>query len=704
MHPIPIRRLRHASRHVQPLAPCIHHQRQCLATNLHPHARAKPHRFEPSPAYRASRPAPASFRRRGDIGIPSRFKLDSSAKVSRPAQRPFADIHDSRDGRPRTTKDAGQAGLGYFVPRPVQPRPPRHSAPDPVVRPTLRSLGDIYDRGHIEHRPTKGSTLRQPGFGRFGAKVAHPHPRLRLHGRQSRPSSRPSSGNSPSDMRGSPAVKKLAKKAKKSQKKPQKRKIEEAPEEKEPKLQALTSSDLENTVSTPPPAHVAAFADMALEPEVVQAITTTLGYTQPTPIQAHIPTILDVLSPNGSKNTSDGVLCAAETGSGKTMAYLAPIFSLLKTHENQRAAATVSSSSSNISNSTAISETLTDLDSTITTVLNLDPSSAPPTTARLSKPRNPRAIILVPTRELVSQIRTLAAQCSHTCKLQTVALTSALSHARIEATLAKQPLDVIISTPGLLARLIASNQIYLTALQYLVIDEADTVLDPRQGFDAELATILNVINHRPGMPKNARIKPLFVTATLPRSVSTYLSSNYPALTRLVTPRLHKTRPRLTQKFVHVTTRQEGNARLAKFIKDAVKTNERILVFANTVEKCNALMNIANKEVVGQHHRIKKLHSGIPFIERSVILKNFREAKGFKCLVATDIASRGLDTTYVDQILLFDFPKTMQDYLHRVGRTARGPNGKGLVTSLVWPYDQNLAAYIRRQLKSKSVHK
>ncbi|TPX33988.1 hypothetical protein SmJEL517_g03201 [Synchytrium microbalum] len=440
----------------------------------------------------------------------------------------------------------------------------------------------------------------------------------------------------------------------------------------------------------------AKFQDMGLEPEVLEAITISLGFRKPTaPQSLAIPVIL--------ANHGDGVLCAAETGSGKTVAYLAPVMNMLKAEEKmlmkqqqeqeEKKDAVVDSSAETAEIASTIDTILgptnPDIDGT-TTIKPTEHSNHIASPRPVFKPRHPRAIIILPTRELVFQVRNVAALMSHTIKLRTVALTSALSHDRVNESL-QQPVDIIMSTAGTLARLVNDGLLSLSKVKFCVVDEADSLLDDKQGFDTELKGILASINHY-------NVKPIFVSATLPRSVSAKLLDEYPTLVRVVTPRLHKTVPTLSQRFVNIESKSMAGHTLNEIVKDISKSNatpQHVLIFVNTRMACFTIQKFLIKSGYNAN-AVQVLHSDLESRERMKVVEEFREAVGFKVLVATDIASRGLDTTDVDHVILYDFPASMQDYLHRVGRTARA-GSRGRVTSFVWPRDVRLASFIRRQL-------
>lgn len=409
------------------------------------------------------------------------------------------------------------------------------------------------------------------------------------------------------------------------------------------RLEAIPASEQRETVSQLS-ARLATqtFDDLGLQPSVIDAVR--LGHlkhvqdARPSEIQALA--IPPLLKPEQHRN----VLVAAETGSGKTLAYLLPVIDRLKQDENKNK-----------------------------------------TQRRLD---HPRAIVLVPTRELVTQVVQTAKSLAHVTKFRALGVDSKVKRRRLAEQL-EQPVDVLVATPTTLCSLVRDGTLSLTDTRHLVVDEADSLFDAGWGDDVRFI-----------LDRVGTAQCIIVSATLPRSVHRTLDTLFgERLLKLTTPSLHRALPNLKQSFIDLA-RFNGNRQLA--LLDVLKKNikdDKTLVFCNTRKSAQLLHDwLGSKDMP-----VLALHKDA---ERSEILARFAcqdgtESPGDNVLISTDIASRGIDTTFVDHVVLYDFPSSVVDYLHRVGRTARaGRTGKA--TSLVGRKDKMMADRIRRSIREGSV--
>jgi superfamily II DNA/RNA helicase len=195
---------------------------------------------------------------------------------------------------------------------------------------------------------------------------------------------------------------------------------------------------------------------------------------------------------------------------------------------------------------------------------------------------------------------------------------------------------------------------------------------------------------------------VFVTATLPSSLSGYFKRRFPDLKRITTSGLHSTPKTLKQSFVRLKGNVTKEGMLVDIIRRSfISEKKKILVFCNTrasVEKIGALIGKQSG------FRSATLLAGDEKHTRANILSNFvgKEndgEEGVDILIATDLASRGLDTVLVDHVINYDFPSTAIDYLHRVGRTARN-GAKGEATSIMGSKARNGALFDSIELSSK----
>ena len=387
------------------------------------------------------------------------------------------------------------------------------------------------------------------------------------------------------------------------------------------------------------------------------------------------------------------VFLAAETGSGKTLAYMAPIMSLLRSEEQDHG------------------------------VLRLN--------------RRPRCLILVPSKELCLQTASVAKQLSRDAKLRCEAVLDRVSKHKGEYD---GMVDVVVSTPQKFLYQLEHGVFSVTDLRYLVVDEADTMLQKdfgplvkdilfriRTGKKqpnkdktknpfrkdlpaAENTTIPNIsddsfseFNTGIGIKRNLQC--IFVSATVPKTLAPGTSSrDLPQdMVHIVTPRIHSPSPLLKQRFINISG--DGSTRqkvLMKVLFELPPKDEPAIVFCNKLGGVKSLLSWMTSvpellDCVGGKDKIGMLSSNQTSEERHRVLQQFQNGE-FSMLVCTDVASRGLDTTRARHVILYDFPVTAVDYLHRVGRTARAGLG-GRATSIVGKRDQALADFIQKSLRS-----
>ena len=462
------------------------------------------------------------------------------------------------------------------------------------------------------------------------------------------------------------------------------------------------------------------FDDFPLLPMVMDSITTEAlsGMVDlvPTPIQRlAIPALLGNetraarrRSSASGKKELEQFLLAAETGSGKTLAYLLPVLDAIKRVEaidaEQEAQRKVQEEEERLkANYNA-----------------LEPpplSNAPhPTTGR------PRAIILVPTSELVTQVGNLAKRLSHTAKFRSGLISSAYSGKVIRNRLfAPSGIDVLISTPHLIASISESDPNVLSRVSHLVIDEADSLLD--RSFAPSTSAVIDKT-----MPSLQQL--ILCSATIPRSLESYLRQRFPDMRRLVTPNLHAIPRRVQLGVIDVEKdpyRGNKNLACADIIWSIGKNGpgrvdgdeersdiKRMLVFVNEREKTQELAEYliskgidalalnrdapeqrqsetlggftmaSPKSAPGNLKATSAPPSGpndLPFDRTSSTVTNpsRRHLPNTKVLVATDLGSRGLDTLAVRHVILYDVPHSTIDFIHRLGRTGRmGRRGRGIV--------------------------
>ena len=345
------------------------------------------------------------------------------------------------------------------------------------------------------------------------------------------------------------------------------------------------------------------FLTMNLSRPILKSLTA-LNLSKPTPIQcATIPIAL----------LGKDIVGNAVTGSGKTLAFLIPILErLLYREKGERNAAT-------------------------------------------------RCLILVPTRELGVQCYEVACKMAATTDVRTALLVGGLSLKGQEATLRTRP-DIVIATPGrLIDHIHNSPSFTLDALDILVLDEADRMLE--DGFADELKEIIKAC------PVSRQT--MLFSATMTDSIDDLIKMSLNKPMRLFVDPNKTTSKTLIQEFVRVRKEEERTTALLALCTRTFKTKSIIFVrskkLAHQLHIVFQLFDLSAAE----------LHGDLSQEQRLTALQSFRDGK-VDFLIATDLASRGLDIKGVETVINYDMPGQLALYLHRVGRTARaGRNGRSV---------------------------
>lgn len=388
------------------------------------------------------------------------------------------------------------------------------------------------------------------------------------------------------------------------------------------------------------------FVDLGLEPRVLLALQGAVPeVVQPTSVQSKtIPPLL----------RGRHILCAAETGSGKTLSYLLPLFQRLL--------------------------------------------RGPVLDSRSST--TPRGLVLVPSRELAEQVQAVAQSLGRYLGLQVIELGGGLGMSRLKLQVCKRPsADVLVATPGALWKALKSQLISLHHLNFIVLDEVDTLLD--ESFLELVDYILDKspIAESPAEledPFNPKAQLVMVGATFPEGLNQLLGkvTSPDSLTTITSSKLHCIMPHVRQTFMRLKG-AEKVTELVQILKQHDKANKTepsgtVLVFCNSASTVNWLGYILDDHKI-QHLR---LQGQMPASMRAGIFQNFQKGSQ-NILVCTDIASRGLDSIHVEVVINYDFPPTLQDYIHRAGRVGRvGSEVPGTVISFVThPWDVSLVQKI-----------
>jgi len=280
------------------------------------------------------------------------------------------------------------------------------------------------------------------------------------------------------------------------------------------------------------------------------------------------------------------------------------------------------------------------------------------------QPRALRGLILVPNRELAVQVgdalRALANQLPESIKVSVVFGGVSINPQMLAM---RGGTDVVVATPGRLLDLVNHNALQLSGVQMLVLDEADRLLD--LGFADELQSILRLL---PPQRQN-----LFFSATFEAKADALAHSLLRDPQRIAIPTSPQTAPDITQRAIRVDA-----PRRTQLLRHLINTQhwKRVLVFVATKHAAEIVADKLRKARI----YAEPFHGELSQGKRSQVLSDFKASR-LKVVVATDMASRGLDIAELPVVVNYDLPRSADDYTHRIGRTGRAGES-GLAVSLV----------------------
>ncbi|HQS83769.1 MAG: hypothetical protein B7Y25_02430 [Alphaproteobacteria bacterium 16-39-46] len=343
------------------------------------------------------------------------------------------------------------------------------------------------------------------------------------------------------------------------------------------------------------------FTELGLSAPLINVLNN-VGFKTPTDIQKRsIPILLE----------KKDVMGCAQTGTGKTGAFLLPLIEMLSRKRGR---------------------------------------------ARMS-----RALILEPTRELAAQVLEAFSTLSDSFKLTSGLIVGGEGSSEQEKKL-DQGVDVLIATPGRLLDFIGRGRLLLSDIQFLVIDEADRMLD--MGFIPDIQKIVSKL-------PSTRVTALF-SATMPPLIEKIASEflHNPVEIRVDAP--SSTANTVTQWCVHLdldkkTSPATISAEKRKILRHLLESQniERAVIFCNRKKDVDYL----SKSLKGYGFDVAALHGDMPQNKRTETLDQFRKGE-VKILIASDVAARGLDIEDITHVVSFDVPFNAEDYVHRIGRTGR----------------------------------
>ncbi|MGE3974382.1 MAG: DEAD/DEAH box helicase [Bdellovibrionales bacterium] len=278
------------------------------------------------------------------------------------------------------------------------------------------------------------------------------------------------------------------------------------------------------------------------------------------------------------------------------------------------------------------------------------------------------ALVLAPTRELAIQISEVIKQLSsHIRGLNSALLIGGSPMGKQFHELSQKP-RIIVATPGRLNDHLGRRSVNLSQVKILVLDEGDRMLD--MGFEPQIQAVLNFI------PKERQV--LLFSATMPERIR-LLSKKYMKNPERISIGSDSKPVDKIRHSVITTTKKERNDIL---LDELNARTGSVIIFVNTKHGTDRLMTYLSE----YGYAVTKIHGGRSQGQRNVALNGFRSKK-FRILVATDVAARGLDVPHIEHVLNYDLPKDIDDYVHRIGRTARA-GAAGEAICFVSPEDRN----------------
>ena len=358
------------------------------------------------------------------------------------------------------------------------------------------------------------------------------------------------------------------------------------------------------------------FESLNLDNALLRAIEES-GYTTPTAIQAQaIPVV----------TAGHDLMASAQTGTGKTAAFMLPALNLLATpHE--------------------------------------------------LKSRGPRILVLVPTRELATQVNEAARKYGKFIRARTVSIVGGMPYP-LQNKLLSQPLDILVATPGRLLDHMERGRIDLSRLQMLILDEADRMLD--MGFLPDVERICEQLT--------AERQTLLFSATLDGDIARIAKQilKNPKTIQVATQK--EKHANIEQRLHYVDDMTHKN-KLLEHLLIAPEVNQ-VIIFTSTKRHCDVLA----EDLYAAGHKTAALHGDMTQGARNRTLTKLRQGD-VKVLVATDVAARGIDVQGISHVINYDLPKFAEDYVHRIGRTGRA--GK---TGIAISFASNMDRHILRKIE------
>ncbi len=387
------------------------------------------------------------------------------------------------------------------------------------------------------------------------------------------------------------------------------------------------------------------FVQLGLAPELIQAVAD-LGYTQPTQVQSEvIPLALPAEAQGNEARRFIDLMVSSQTGSGKTAAFLLPVLHTLIQQQAQAAEKERTDFENACAEAAAKGEPAPKR-----------PKRQDPTNPRHFKAATPGALILCPTRELAQQVAHDAIELVKHCRGLRIA--NVVGGMPYQIQIAKlQNANLVVATPGRLLDLQRSMQLKLDQVQFLVVDEADRMLD--LGFSDDLAEINQLTAQR-------RQTMMFSATFAPRIqqlAMRVMHDNGSGVKKVQIDSPQEKHANIKQVLFWADNAQHKRQLLDHWLRDA--GIDQAIVFASTQVECDGLANDLQQDGFSA----VALHGALSQGLRNRRLMALRQGQ-VQILVATDVAARGIDVPTITHVFNFGLPMKAEDYTHRIGRTGR----------------------------------
>jgi len=356
------------------------------------------------------------------------------------------------------------------------------------------------------------------------------------------------------------------------------------------------------------------------------------GYTNPTPVQKYsLPIVL----------AGRDLMSCAQTGSGKTAAFLLPILAQILKGGN---------------------------------------------VSRPGQKAYPSALVLAPTRELAVQIFEESKKFSYRTGMKSVVVYGG-APIGYQLRELERGCDVLVATPGRLVDILEKGKVSLSSIQYLVLDEADRMLD--MGFEPQIRRIVE----KEDMPRTGQRQTLMFSATFAKEIQSLASSYLFNYIFLTIGRVGSTTELVTQKFVRTQSELEKEKALLDIL--ATSGTGLTLIFVERKKKASWLEGFLKRH----RYSATSIHGDRSQQDRTAALRAFSSGQ-CQFLIATNVAARGLDISNVVHVVNYEMPTNIDDYVHRIGRTGRAGKS-GVSTAFISDDDIGLASDLVKLLRGAS---